>query len=77
MGYFHRFHVIEAAEAKASTSCTGGGWGKTATIREDEKKLVWAVIAIGAKGSMRLERRKIGVHGKCSHGPRVDFSNTT
>ena len=29
-----------AAEVKVSTSCTGGGWGKTATIREDEKKSV-------------------------------------
>ena len=57
------------AEVKANTSCAGGG-GKTAAIREDEKKSVWAAIARGAKGSARLERRKIGVHRKHSHGLR-------
>ena len=59
-----------AAEAKASTSCTGGGWGKMVAIREYEEKSVWAVITRGAKGSTRLERRKIGGERKHSHGAR-------
>ena len=38
------------AEAKASTSCTGGGWGKTVAIRENEEKSIWAAITRGAEG---------------------------
>ena len=59
-----------AAEAKASTSCAGGGWGKTAAIRENEEKLVWAAITRGVEGRVRLERREIGGERKRSHGPR-------
>ena len=58
------------AEAKASTSCAGGGWGKTVAIRENEEKSVWAAITRGAEGRARLERREIGGERKCGHGPR-------
>jgi len=58
-----------AAEVKAITSCTGGGWGKMAAIREDEEKSLWAAITSGAKGSARLKRRKIGGERKLGHGP--------
>ena len=34
-----------------STSGAGGGWGKMAAIREDEEKLVLAVITRGVKGA--------------------------
>ena len=59
-----------AAEAKASTSCAGGGWGKMAAIRENEEKSVWAAITRGAEGCTRLERREIGGERKRGHGPR-------
>ena len=59
-----------AAEGKASTSCAVGGWGKTAAIRENEEKSVWAVITRGAEGRARLKRREIGGERKRGHGPR-------
>lgn len=59
-----------AAEAKASTSCAGGGWGKTAAIRENEEKSVRGAITRGAKGSARLKGRKIGGERRRGHGPR-------
>jgi len=58
-----------AAEAKASTSCAGGGWGKMVAIREDEEKSLWAAITSGAKGTVRLKRRKIGGERKLGHRP--------
>ena len=58
------------AEVKVSTGCTGGAWGKMAAIREDEQKSLWAAIMRGAKGSMRLKRRKIGGERKHGHGSR-------
>ena len=45
------------------------GWGKTAAIREDEEKSLWAAITSGVKGSARLKRRKIGGERKLGHGP--------
>ena len=59
-----------AAEAKASTSCAGVGWGKTAAIRENEEKSVWAAITRGAEGRARLERRELGGERRRGHGPR-------
>ena len=57
-----------AAEVKASTSCTGGGWGKTVAIRENEEKSVWAAITRVWRGTRGWKGGRLEVGGNAVMG---------
>jgi len=47
-----------AAEVKASTSCTGGAWGKMTAIREDEQELLLGCDYEGCEGECKAEKEE-------------------